>query len=757
MTPTGATGPRVLLRQLREVMAGDGLPQQRLDTLTRIIAANMVAEVCSIYLMRPGEVLELCATHGLKPESVHATRLRVGEGIVGDVAAHARPLALSDAQAHPNFAYRPETGEDIFHSMLSVPVVRSGTVIGVLAVQNRTMREYHEEEAEALQTVAMVLAELVISADLVRLADLMKANGNVTLPQRIEGLPLSDGLADGVIVLHEPPVEVHTLIAEDPAAEMERLDAALDALARAIDAMFDDDDLAPGTEHYEILETYRMFSQDRGWLAKIREGIDSGLTADAAVQRVQLETHARMSGMANAYLRERLHDLEDLSNRLLRLLAGLTPGVRPEEMPDNAVVVARSLGPADLLDYDRTRLRAVLLEEGSATEHVAVIARALNIPMVGMIDDALQRFPAGDTVIVDGRQGTVYLRPGDDAYQAYQENLAARDRLRLEYAALRDKPAVTTDGTPVSLQMNAGLLFDLPHLDEAGVDGIGLFRTELQFMVQETFPDVATQAGIYGRVLDAAGARPVIFRTLDIGGDKVLPYLDRPAAREENPAMGWRALRLGLDRPALLRNQLRALLQAAGGRSLRVMFPMVSDVAEFLAARKLLDRELARMREKGQAVPRDLRVGAMLEVPSVVWQLEKLLPHVGFVSIGSNDLMQFFYAVDRSNPVVAARYDMLSPAFLSLIGRIIEQCRAHAVPVGLCGEMAGQPLEAMCLIGLGLRNLSMPATAIGPVKMMVRSLNSAVLAGYLKNLLDSPEPSLRDKLHNFAQDHGFVI
>lgn len=221
--------------------------------------------------------------------------------------------------------------------------------------------------------------------------------------------------------------------------------------------------------------------------------------------------------------------------------------------------------------------------------------------------------------------------------------------------------------------------------------------------------------------------------------------------------MGWRALRLGLDRPALLRNQLRALLRAAGGRSLRVMFPMVSDVGEFLAARRLLDRELERLKAKGKEVPRDLRVGAMLEVPSIVWQLDKLLPHVGFVSIGSNDLMQFFYAVDRSNPVVAARYDLLSPAFLSLIGGIVDKCRAHAVPVGLCGEMAGRPLEAMCLIGLGLRSLSMPPAAVGPVKMMIRSLNGSLVAGYLKGLLDSPEPTLRDKLRNFAQDHGFSI
>ncbi len=756
MTEGEGTGPRILLRRLREIMAAGGSAEARLNEVTRAIAANLVAEVCSVYLRRAGEILELFATHGLRREAVHATRLRFGEGLVGDIAAHARPLSLADAQDHPHFAYRPETGEEAFHSFLGVPVLRAGSVVGVLAVQNRSPRAYAEDEVEALQTIAMVLAELVTSGQLVAADELLETEGNVTLPQRLEGTPLSDGLAHGDAVIHDPPVEVHALIADDPERETQRLEQALLDLSAAIDGMLAGLAARGGVEDRAILETYRMFAQDRGWRERIGEAIRGGLTADAAVQRVQLETRARMAQMREPFFRERLHDFEDLSNRLLRHLAG-RGGLDPKNLPENAVLVARSLGPAELLDYDAANLKAVLLEEGSQTEHSVVVARSLGVPMIGRLGESIKKVRAGDPVIVDGRHGVAFLRPAEDVFAQYDENLAARNERRAEYVAQRSEAAITRDGVRIRLDMNAGLLLDMPHLEDSGAEGIGLFRTELQFMVQPEFPDVRTQIEIYSRILDEAGDKPVLFRTLDIGGDKILPYQDGPLEREENPAMGWRAIRVGLDRPALLRTQLRALLYAASGRHLGVMFPMVAEVPELRAARRILDLEIERLARRNVAPPARLEVGIMLEVPALFWQLENLLPLVDFVSIGSNDLIQFLFAADRSSPRLSERYDVMAPGFLRLLRTLVEACGEAGVQVSLCGEMAGRPLDAMALVGVGLRALSVAPSAVGAVKRMIRSLDCGQLTAYMNRLYDAGDHSIRDNLKNFAQDHHFLV
>jgi phosphotransferase system enzyme I (PtsP) len=678
-------------------MATSADAQVRLDRVVKIIAGNMVAEVCSVYLMRAGEVLELFATEGLNREAVHQTRLRVGEGLVGDIAAHARPLNLPDAQSHPLFVYRPETGEEIYHSLLGVPILRGGKVLGVLLVQNRTKRHYSEEESEALQTVAMVLAELVGAGDLVDPGELHEVTGNVTLPQRLEGLALSDGLAKGAAVLHEPRVQVVHVIADDVEAEKKRLTAALAALGSSVDRMLASPDVSHGGEHREVLETFKMFAEDSGWRGRLMEAVESGLTAEAAALRVQVDIRARMGEAGTAYLRERAHDLEDLSNRLIQHLSGSAKTAAEAELPSDAVVVARSMGPAELLDYDRSALRALVLEEGSPTAHVSIIARALGIPVVGRVSGALKMIEAGDQVVVDGDEAQVYIRPAGDVLKAYDENMAARAERQATYAALRDEPAVTLDGVRISLNINAGLLVDLQRLDESGAEGIGLYRTELPFMVRSTLPTATAQSELYTRVLDHAGERPVLFRTLDIGGDKLLPYLDRED--EENPAMGWRAIRIGLDRPALLRTQIRALLQAAAGRSLHLMFPMIAEVAEFDSALAMVDKEVARLERLGRLLPKVVRVGTMLEVPSLAWQLPALLKRVDFLSLGSNDLMQFMFASDRGNPRLADRYDILAPGVLSFIRHLVRQCEAAAVPLSVCGEMAGRPLEAMALNG----------------------------------------------------------
>jgi phosphotransferase system enzyme I (PtsP) len=749
-------GPRVLLRKLREVMAEQVTAQQRLDMIVVLIASNMVAEVCSVYLMRPTNELELFATEGLKPTAVHQTRLKVGEGLVGDIASHARPLNLADAQSHPGFAYRPETGEEVYKSLMGVPVLRSGRVVGVLAVQNRTKRNYTEEEVEALQTVAMVLAEVVASGDLINL-DELDGPTQERRPFHIGAAPFAEGIALGHAVLHEPRVHVARLIAEDVDVELKRLEQSVYQLRGSIDDLLETEDLSHAGEHREVLQAYRMFANDRGWLQRMSEAVRTGLTAEAAVERVQNDTRARLLRAADPYLRDRLHDFDDLANRLLRQLTGVKLSSASGNLPNDTILIARNMGPAELLDYDKERLRGLVLEEGAANAHVAIVARALGIATVGRAEAILDNIDQGDAIIVDGDAGDVYIRPTSDIIDAYSEKARFRARKQEQYQAIRKEPSVTLDGEPVALYVNAGLQVDLRHLDESGAEGIGLFRTELQFMVAAKLPSLKDQIELYTAVLDTAGEHPTVFRTLDIGGDKMLPYMDVAAFKEENPALGWRAIRIGLDRPALLRHQLRALLTAAAGRSLRVMFPMVAEVAEFRRARALVDKELARLKKFGHPAPAHLEIGTMLEVPSLVWQLDTLLPLVDFVSVGSNDLMQFLFAVDRGNSRVSNRYDLLSPAVLGFLRFIVQKCRAHNVPVTLCGEMSGKPLEAMALVGLGFRRISMSPAAIGPVKMMVRSLKAETLEAYMEGLYGLPDASVREQLTDFAQDHGVTI
>lgn len=756
-TASASTVSRRLLAKLRDVMAGGGTAQERLDKVVKLIAADMVAEVCSCYVMRAGEVLELFSTEGLKKSAVHQTRLRVGEGLVGDIAAHARPLALSDAQSHPNFAYRPETGEEIYHSLVGVPILRSGRVIGVLVVQNRSKRHYTDEEIETLETVAMVLAELVASGEMIRREELAPVDGNALLPLRLDGVRLNAGIGIGVAVLHQPRIHIKQLVAEDPEFELNRVREAVAHLHRTLDELFSASDLESAGEHKDIFETYRMFAEDAGWMSRITEAIRSGLTAEAAVQKVHEDTRVRMGQVSDPYIRERLHDLEDLANRLLQHLSGQAGTAAASALPEDAILVCRSMGPTELLDYDRRRIKGLVLEEGSATLHVSIVARALDIPVVGRVKDVLAKIEPFDPVIVDGENAQVFIRPSDDIVDAFNESVKLREQRAAVYAAMRDLPAVTRDGIGVQLLQNAGLLVDVQHLHTLGADGIGLYRTEIPFMARPALPDVDAQMQFYGKIYEHCGSKPVVFRSLDVGGDKVLPYWN--ASDEDNPALGWRSVRITLDCPAVLRQQLRALVRAAGsmGRELRVMFPMIAEVAEFDRSKALLQMELDRQAAFGGPLPPRVLVGTMLEVPALAWQLPALLQRVDFISVGSNDLTQFLFASDRGNPRVCDRYDVLAPAVLGFLHDLARRCGEAGVPLSVCGEMAGKPLEAMALIGVGITALSMAAPSLGPVKTMVRSLDAGALRSYMRGLLDSPEHSLREKLRSFAIDHGVAL
>jgi len=745
-------GPRLLLRRLREIMAEQTSAQTRLDKLVSVIAANMVAEVCSIYLRRAGKVLELFATEGLRPDAVHQTRLKEGEGLVGLVAETAEAVNLSDAPSDPRFSYRPETGEDPYKTFLGVPIVRGGQVFGVLAIQNRAERLYAEEEVEALQTVAMVLAEVVAQGGFFNIAELDEPELRVDRPRKFLGEGLSEGVAVGPVVLHEPRVKVEKMIADNPAEELVRLEAAISALRDSVDGMLSSSELDLTGEGREVIEAYRLFAYDQGWRQRMRDAVRTGLTAEAAVERVQDETRLRVQRQGDTILRERAHDLDDLARRLLRHLTG---DDHDRMLPQGAVLVARGMGPAELLDYGRDILGALVLEEAASTSHVAIVARSMGLPMVASLEGLADSARGGNLLAVDGETGEVHLRPATEIVKAFEEKRALRVQAQARFAAVRDLPAVTRDGVPIKLMMNAGLEFDMPQLDKSGADGIGLFRTELQFMIGETMPRLADQAAFYKKIIDSAGDRPVVFRTLDLGGDKVLPYARWE--REENPALGWRAIRIALDRPALLRYQVRALLTASAGRTLRILLPMVSDVDEFNRARALIDRELERARLLNLVRPQQVLVGAMLEVPALAFMLPQLMRSADFVSIGSNDLLSLAFAVDRTNPRVAKRYDNLNPASLTLIRLIVQSAAENSGELSLCGEMAGRPLDAMALLGLGLRTLSMSPGQIGPIKMMIRSLHLGEVSAFVDRLCNRTDHSLRTRLAAFAAERGIVL
>lgn len=745
------SAPRRVLTRLRQLMARDHAP---LEELARLLAAELVSEVCSIYAMRPGEILELAATYGLNPAAVGRTRLRVGEGIVGLCAATQEVMNLADAQNHPAFAYRPETGEEPFASLVAVPVRRAGRVVGVLVAQNRAPRHYSEDEVDVLETVAMLLAELLAASGATTGAE---EGISATVPRVFTGLPLNAGIVVGPVVVQGARPTAQRLLADDPATELERLTEAASRMQRGLDDLIAAR-MPPGTSAgsapREVLAAYRLVAADAGWLRRVSDVIRTGVTAEAAVQRIAGEVRDRMRRITDPYLRERLADLDELAGRLLQALAGDAPA---EPVPPGAILLARRLGPADLLDWHGRGIAGVVIEEASPAGHAAIVARAIGLPALGGARGVMEAVQGYETAVLDADEGRLILRPDAEVSQVYARALAARTAQRAGWAAFRDRPAVTADGTPVTLMLNVGLGLELDQLEATGAAGIGLYRSELAMLARGAIADVAEQAAIYARVLDAASDRPVLFRTLDLGADKVLPGIAAPA--EENPAMGWRSLRIGLDRPALLRRQLRAMLLAAAGRDLSVMFPMVATVGEFRAARLLLEAEAKRVRP----APRRLQIGTMLEVPALLWQLRELLEQADFISVGSNDLMQFLFAADRGTPGIANRYDLLSQPMFDLLEQLLLAARTArdgaGVPVSLCGEAAGRPLEAMALVGLGVTSLSMPASGILPVKAMLAQLDLHSFRPVLEAIrgAGAGATSLREPIAAWARENGLPV
>ncbi len=738
------TDSRQMLGRLRSVMAEEAGGQTRLDRITRLIADEMHTEVCSIYLFRDQETLELCATEGLNADAVHHTRMRLGEGLVGRIAKRGKIVNTDNAPGTPGFRYMPETGEEAYSSMLGVPIQRLGETLGVLVVQSKEARRFSDEEVYAVEVVAMVIAEMAELGAFVGEGAAMSARHQQAV--LFSGATGQEGAAQGHVWLHEPRVVVTNPIADDPHRELERLTTAVEELRVGVDRMLSN--AASGdSAQLQVLEAYRMFANSKGWMRRMEEDIARGLSAEAAVEKEQSAARARMSQVTDAYLRDRLHDLDDLSNRLLRILTG-QGNETGAEMPPDPILIARNIGPAELLDYGR-RLKGIVLEEGSVGSHAAIVARALAIPLVIHAERVTTEALNGDLILVDGDQGVAHLRPDESVVTAFRDKMAMQAKAQERYASIRDKPAETLCGTRIALTMNAGLMADLPSLQGSGAEGVGLFRTELQFLIRNHMPKRAELSELYARVMDAAGDKRVVFRTLDIGSDKVLPYMK--AVEEPNPALGWRAVRIAMDRPGVMRMQLQALLRAAKGRPLSVMFPFVAQREEFSAARAEMEKALERERILGHPLPESLEVGAMLETPSLAFSPDSLYREVDFLSIGGNDLKQFFFAADRENELVRRRYDTLNVSFLRFLEWIVERCAENGTPLSFCGEDAGRPVEAACIAAIGLRSLSMRPASIGPVKSILRRTDLTELKSVIDNARDSGVQSVRPAVMEYLR------
>ncbi|WP_417257913.1 phosphoenolpyruvate--protein phosphotransferase [Celeribacter sp.] len=740
---------RKLLGRLRDTLAEDTGSQERLDHITHLIADSMGTEVCSIYLFRDSDTLELCATEGLKAEAVHQTRMRVGEGLVGRVARSKRTINTADAPSERGFRYMPETGEEIYSSFLGLPIQRLGETLGVLVVQSKQARQFSGDEVYALEVVAMVLAEM---NELGAFVGEDSAFSVHTQPVMFRGTTGQEGVAEGNVYLHEPRVVVTNPVADDPEVETKRLTEAVDTLRISVDEMLSH--LGPkDKDQREVLETYRMFANSRGWMRRMEADITRGLSAEAAVEKEQSVARTRLSSSSDPYMRERLHDLDDLSNRLLRILTGQGHETGAE-MPENAVLIARNIGPGELLDYGKN-LRGIVLEHGSVGSHAAVVARAWAIPLVIHADRITTQALNGDHILIDGDQGIVHLRPEDNVARAFREKIAMQAQAVERYVGLVDLPATTTCGKRIGLHMNAGLMADLPSLTSSGAEGVGLFRTELQFLIRNKVPRRGELASIYGRVMDAARGKRVAFRTLDIGSDKVLPYM-KPQD-EPNPAMGWRAIRVGLDKRGVMRMQLQALIRACAGRPLSIMFPFVAQFEEFRAAKAMLDAELANEKRLGHVLPSDVEVGAMLETPSLAFAPDQFFKETDFISIGGNDLKQFFFAADRENERVRRRYDTLNVSFLTFIRQIVERCNTHGTPVSFCGEDAGRPVEAVAFAAMGVRTLSMRPASIGPVKSVLRKVNLDEVVALVDAAAERGDQSVRSAIVGYLSDNGIAV
>ncbi len=742
-----------ILRQLRQIMAKKNDVPFKLEQIIAMIVQQTKADAGVCFLLVDDTYLELFASSGYHEDINHKVSLRMGEGLVGTVAQSKCSLAVSEARKHPAFSLQAQTGEEAYTSFIGVPLIRWNKAIGVIGFQNKNTRDYSSLDKEILETVAMVLSEIVSSDEMAAYKEKIDKERGLSKREKYKGLSLSKGYGMGCAIVHRRRQAVTKLFADNKTKELKKLQKAHQQMNADLDEKFTSTKIGIG-EHVDILDAYRMFAKDKGWYQKIADNVASGLTAEAAAERAYEDMWNRLSGTNDAYLKERLHDLRDITDRLLGYLSG--DNKLPSSVDSNdLIVVATTMGPADLMDYDYKKIRGLIIEDGTPTMHVAIVAKALGIPVVAKIKGIFNEIKTGELVAIDGNEGYIYIKPSPQIQDKIRTKIIEKEKLQAKLAELKKLPSKTKDGTKINLHINVGLTFDLDYIETTNCEGIGLYRTEIPFMSSEQMPDVEQQMRYYKELLDRSGKKKVIFRSLDVGSDKLLPYWSNSG--EENPAIGWRSIRITLDRRAILRKQMRAFLRAAIDKELYVMFPMIANYAEFIEAKETLMLELEKEKRRGNPIPKKVHVGLMIEVPSILFQLDDVLKQADFISVGTNDLAQFIFASDRGNPRLSNRYDVLSAPFLKVMQEIVTKANQAGVYCSVCGEMAGNPIEALALIGLGYRNLSMSGSAFGKIKSMIRSLNIVDIEDYIKILLKSNQKTLRPQLISYANDHGIEI
>lgn len=740
-----------ILRSLRKITEGQSNVVQKLEKIVELVAKELSANVCACYILIDNNYLELFASYGFQKKDIaHKVSLKVGEGLLGAVAQSGRSLVVADAWSNPSFVYKPEVDEKELTSFIGVPLIRRSKCIGVLTLQNKVIYEYTQVEIELLETIAMVLSELVSSDEMTEYKkSLVKSKGEV-LKDKIKGLALSKGYGLGSAVVHRRRQAVTKIFADDKEKELLRLNEAYERMLIDLDEKFAETKLGMG-DHVEILEAYKMFAADKGWFKKIAGNVESGMTAEASIERTFEDMHNRLSGTNDAYLKERLHDLRDVSDRLQSYLIGDFIDSKSVDA-EHLIIVAQTMGPADLMDYDYHKIRGLIIEDGTPTMHVSIVAKALNIPVIAKVKGLFEEVKNGDEIAIDGNEGYIYISPSKEIKAKFEQYFLERRILNKKLDELKGLPSKTLDGTKIGLYINVGLAFDFDYLESTNCDGVGLYRTEIPFMASDVMPDSDKQLVYYKDLMDKAKNKKVVFRSLDVGSDKLLPYWSNLG--EDNPAIGWRSIRITLDRRAILKKQLKAFIRACDGKELNVMFPMISNLSEFEDSKETLMLELEKERKKTGLHPAKVNVGLMIEVPSIVFQLDAILKVADFISVGTNDLAQFVFACDRGNPKLLERYDVLSAPFLKILKEIIDKANKYNVYASVCGEMSGNPIEAMALIGLGYRNLSMSGSSFGKVKNMIRTMKVEDVTDYVNNLLESNKRTLRPQLMSYAYDHA---
>lgn len=743
-----------LRRIIQEVNSARNL-DQALSIIVQRVKETMAVDVCSVYLSAEEEQqLVLMATEGLRQEAVGQIRLAAGEGLVSLVAERAEPVNLAQAPEHPQYRYFPESGEEQFAGFLGVPIIHHRSVLGVLIVQQRRAEEFDEDHVTLLITIAAQLAGAIAHADASGEIDRLLGAHDDALPSRpIKGQPGAPGVGTGTAVVIYPPADLEAT----PDRTTDNIEAEIESFRNAISRVKDEIQILSERlkhvlpqEDHALFDAYRLML-DSKTLNEVTIGrIREGQWAPGALRQTVTEQLKVFQEMDDPYLRERADDLRDLSLRILVHLQEAS--VTINDYPDNTVLIGHEISASMLAEVPHGKLVAVVSVRGSRTSHVAILARALGVPAVmGAKDLPVGRIDR-QHVIVDGYSGLVYIAPNKMVQTEYQRLAREEDDLKSELMTLKDEPAETQDGELISLYANTGLVSDITPSLNSGAEGIGLYRTEFPFMIRQRFPGEDEQYQVYRQVLEAFAPRPVTLRTLDVGGDKALPYFP---IEEDNPFLGWRGIRITLDHPEIFLVQVRAMIRAnAGLENLQIMLPMISDVSELDEAKVLIQQAHREIQEEGldASMP---KIGVMIEVPSAVYLMDALARRVDFFSIGSNDLTQYLLAVDRNNAQVADLYDSLHPAVLMAIQQIIERAHANEKPVSVCGEMAGDPAATILLVAMGVDSLSMSASSLLRVKWVIRNLTRARAREILAEVLKMEDAhSIRDYLYDKLDKAG---